>query len=82
MTKEKSLQRRFQDSDVMLFFKFYDPAKEKIHYMGHMYVAITSKVSSMVPELGRRANLPPNTQVIKKGHLQMSEYGPCSTIDS
>ena len=43
----------------MLFFKYYDPAKEKIHYMGHMYVAITSKVSTMVPELITRAHLPP-----------------------
>ena len=43
----------------MLFFKYYDPAKEKIHYMGHMYVAITSKVSAMVPELIDRAHLAP-----------------------
>ena len=43
----------------MLFFKYYDPAKEKIHYMGHMYVAITSKVSAMAPELINRAHLPP-----------------------
>lgn len=52
-----------KDSDVMLFFKFYDPAKEKIYYMGHMYVSITSKVSNMIPELAGRANLPLNTQV-------------------
>ena len=43
----------------MLFFKYYDPAKEEIHYMGHMYVAITSKVSAMAPELINRAHLPP-----------------------
>ena len=43
----------------MLFFKYYDPSKEKIHYMGHMYVAITSKVSAMAPELISRAHLTP-----------------------
>merc|ERR1719266_1308522 len=48
-----------KDQDVMLFFKYYDPSKEKIHYMGHMYVAITSKVSAMAPELINRAHLPP-----------------------
>jgi ubiquitin carboxyl-terminal hydrolase 7 len=58
-----------KDSDVMLFFKFYDPAKEKIHYMGHMYVSITSKVSNMIPELVRRANLPENTQVRSNPHM-------------
>lgn len=53
-----------KDQDVMLFFKFYDPAKEKIYYMGHMYVAITSKVSAMVPELVSRASLPAGTSLV------------------
>ncbi len=62
-TPDVGLPNFDKDSDVMLFFKYYDPSKEKIHYMGHMYVSITSKVSSMIPELARRANLPENTQV-------------------
>ena len=62
-TPEVGILNFDKDSDVMLFFKFYDPAKDKIHYMGHMYVSITSKVSNMIPELARRAHLPPNTQV-------------------
>ena len=33
-----------KDQDVLLFFKYYDPAKEKIYYMGHSYVSIQSKV--------------------------------------
>jgi len=47
--------------DVMLFFKYYDPAKEKIYYMGHMYVGITAKMSSVVPDLVQRASLPAGT---------------------
>jgi len=62
-TPDVGLPNFDKDSDVMLFFKYYDPAKEKIYYMGHMYVSITSKVSNMIPELARRANLPANTQV-------------------
>ena len=42
----------------MLFFKYYEPAKEKIYYMGHMYVGITTKLSNIVPDLVKRANLP------------------------
>ena len=64
-TPEVGILNFDKDSDVMLFFKFYDPAKEKIHYMGHMYVSITSKVSNMIPELARRVHLPPNTQVLE-----------------
>ena len=45
----------------MLFFKYYDPAKEKIYYMGHMYVGITAKMSSVVPDLVQRASLPAGT---------------------
>ena len=47
-----------KDSDAMLFFKYYDPSEEKIYYMGLMFVNITSKVSSLIPELVSRANLP------------------------
>jgi len=47
----------------MLFFKFYDPATEKIEYMGHMYVSIKSNLSDLIPELTRRAKLPAKTQV-------------------
>merc|ERR1712157_406861 len=45
----------------MLFFKYYEPAKEKIYYMGHMYVGITTKLSNIVPDLVKRANLPAGT---------------------
>ncbi len=50
-------------TDVMLFFKFYDPATEKIEYLGHMYVSMKSNLSNMIPELTRRAKLLANTQV-------------------
>ena len=63
-TPDVGLPNFNQDFDVILFFKYYDPAEEKIHYMGHMYVSITSKLSDILPELARRANLPANTQVL------------------
>lgn len=62
-TPKIGIQNFDKDKDVILFFKFYDPVEEKIHYMGHMSVSITSKFSDMIPELVRRAHLPPSTQV-------------------
>ena len=53
-----------KDQDVLLFFKYYDPAKEKIYYMGHSYVSIQSKVSNLVPMLVQRANLPLGSQLL------------------
>ncbi len=52
-----------KDQDVMLFLKYYDPAAEKIHYVGHMYISITAKLSSIMPELTRRAYLPADTRL-------------------
>ena len=52
-----------KDQDVLLFFKYYDPAKEKIYYMGHSYVSIQTKVSNLVPMLVKRANLPEGSQL-------------------
>ena len=48
----------------MLFLKYYDPAQEKIHYMGHMYISITAKVSTLVAELAKRAHLPEDTSLL------------------
>lgn len=53
-----------KDQDVMLFFKYYDPSKEKIYYMDHMYLGITTKLSSIVPELVKRASLPAGTPLL------------------
>jgi hypothetical protein len=52
-------------SQVLLFFKFYDPATEKLEYMGHKYVLMASKVSTLIPDLVKRAKLPPDTKVCK-----------------
>ena len=50
-----------KDGDLMLFFKYYEPEKEKVNYMGHMYVGITTKLSDIVPDLVKQANLPAGT---------------------
>lgn len=33
-----------KDSDVLLFFKLYDPKNKKIHYCGHHYMPVAAKV--------------------------------------
>ena len=60
----RPLQNFDKDHDVMLFLKYYDPAQEKIHYMGHMYISITAKVSTLVAELAKRAHLPEDTSLL------------------
>ena len=61
VTVQTSLPPFDKLKDVLLFFKYYDPAEEKIIYMGHMYIKITAKLSSLVPTLISRAKLPLGT---------------------
>eukprot|EP00092_Neocalanus_flemingeri_P030841 GFUD01033495.1.p1 GENE.GFUD01033495.1~~GFUD01033495.1.p1 ORF type:complete len:1103 (+),score=278.33 GFUD01033495.1:268-3576(+) len=53
-----------KDQDVMLFFKYYCPRTGKIHYMSHMYLAITTKLSSVLPKLCTLANIPVDSKLI------------------
>ncbi|XP_060521700.1 ubiquitin carboxyl-terminal hydrolase 7 isoform X3 [Cylas formicarius] len=53
-----------KETDVMLFFKMYDPKQKKIHYFGHSYVPLTSKISDLVPLLNERAGFPPDTELL------------------
>lgn len=39
-----SLPNFDRDSDVLLFFKLYDPKNKKIHYCGHHYMPVAAKV--------------------------------------
>ena len=53
-----------KDQDVMLFFKYYCPRTSRVHYMGHMYLAITTKLTSVLPKLCALANIPSDSQLI------------------
>ena len=53
-----------KDQDVMLFFKYYCPRTGRIHYMGHLYLAITTKLSSVLPKLCGLANIPADSKLI------------------
>ncbi|XP_077294716.1 ubiquitin-specific protease 7 isoform X2 [Arctopsyche grandis] len=50
-----------KDNDVALFFKMYDPRNKKIHYCGHHYLPISSKLTDLIPLLNQRAGFPPDT---------------------
>lgn len=36
-----------KDTDVLLFFKLYDPRSKKIHYCGHHYMPVVAKVRKL-----------------------------------
>ncbi|XP_018373851.1 PREDICTED: ubiquitin carboxyl-terminal hydrolase 7 isoform X4 [Trachymyrmex cornetzi] len=52
-----------KDTDVLLFFKLYDPKNKKIHYCGHHYMPVVAKVQELIPILNERAGFPPDTEL-------------------
>jgi len=64
MKRPATLPTFDKDQDVMLFFKYYCPRTAKVHYMSHLYLPITTKLSSVVPKLLALAALPPATPLI------------------
>ncbi|XP_013784489.1 ubiquitin carboxyl-terminal hydrolase 7-like [Limulus polyphemus] len=53
-----------KESDVLLFFKLYDPRNKRISYCGHMYMPITAKAKELVSELNHRAGFPLDTELM------------------
>ena len=52
-----------KETDVLMFFKMYDPKQKKIHYCGHSYLAVSSKLADIVPLLNKRAGFLPDTEL-------------------
>ncbi|XP_044253293.1 ubiquitin carboxyl-terminal hydrolase 7 isoform X1 [Tribolium madens] len=53
-----------KETDVLLFFKMYDPKQKKIHYCGHSYLPVTSKLGDLIPMLNERAGFPSETELV------------------
>ncbi|XP_017767859.1 PREDICTED: ubiquitin carboxyl-terminal hydrolase 7 isoform X1 [Nicrophorus vespilloides] len=53
-----------KETDVLMFFKLYDPKQKKMHYCGHSYLPVTSKLADIVPLLNERAGFPFGTELV------------------
>ncbi|ELT89456.1 hypothetical protein CAPTEDRAFT_149911 [Capitella teleta] len=62
---QKALIGFDKDSDVLLFFKRYDPKTKSISYSGHLYMPITQKISDfLLPVLRKRGGFAANTPIL------------------
>ncbi|KXJ26613.1 Ubiquitin carboxyl-terminal hydrolase 7 [Exaiptasia diaphana] len=48
-------------TDVLLFFKYFDPIQKTISSVGHLYLPFTTKFTDMLPYLCQQAGLPLDT---------------------
>jgi ubiquitin carboxyl-terminal hydrolase 7 len=53
-----------KDSDVLLFFKRYDPKTKAVSYCGHIYMPITDKLDDIMPILCERGCFPKAADLI------------------
>lgn len=53
-----------KETDVLLFFKMYDPRLKQIAYCGHTYMPITARAKELVPLLNKRAGFPADTELV------------------
>lgn len=51
-------------SQVLLFFKYYDPSSTLITYMGHSVENISKRFADLFPYMWERAGLSPNTPLL------------------
>ncbi|GBM82029.1 Ubiquitin carboxyl-terminal hydrolase 7 [Araneus ventricosus] len=58
------IQEFDKESDVLLFFKLYDPKNKRMSYCGHTYMSINSRARSLVPILNDRAGFPEDTELL------------------
>ncbi|XKL66747.1 hypothetical protein PGB90_010167 [Kerria lacca] len=52
------------ETEILIFFKLYDPKVRKIYYCGHHYVQSESTFDDLVPLLNERAGYPPDTKLL------------------
>jgi len=55
---------RIQHDELMIFVKYYDPISMKLSYVGHLFVAKTSSVYSILERAKRMAGLAPEEEII------------------
>ncbi|KAL3236907.1 hypothetical protein MRX96_022160 [Rhipicephalus microplus] len=53
-----------KETDVLLFFKMYDPRLKQIAYCGHVYMPIVAKAKELLPLLNKRAGFPADTELV------------------
>lgn len=62
-SEQMSLPPFNKERNVLLFFKFYDPAMKRLNYCGLGYYSRTQKVSELVPDLNKRVGWPIDTEL-------------------
>ncbi|KAM0937163.1 putative ubiquitinyl hydrolase 1 [Dioscorea sansibarensis] len=67
--------------DILLFFKFYDPAKEELRYVGRLFVKALGRPLEILAKLNEMAGFPPNEQLQLFEEIKFEPTVMCEHID-
>ncbi|XP_035822909.1 ubiquitin carboxyl-terminal hydrolase 13 isoform X7 [Zea mays] len=67
--------------DILLFFKFYNPEKEELCFMGRLFVKALGKPSEILAKLNEMAGFPPDQEIELFEEIKFEPNVMCETID-
>ncbi|PKA56995.1 Ubiquitin carboxyl-terminal hydrolase 12 [Apostasia shenzhenica] len=67
--------------DILLFFKFYDPEKEEIRYVGRLFVKALGKPLEILSKLNQIAGFPLNEEIELYEEIKFEPSVMCEHID-
>ncbi|XP_015785155.1 ubiquitin carboxyl-terminal hydrolase 7 [Tetranychus urticae] len=70
-----------KESDVLLFFKMYDPKNKFITYCGLAHLPATTKTKDIIPFLNKKAGFPPNTPLDLYEEVKPNMVEPIEDLD-
>ena len=53
-----------QRKEILLFFKFYDPVKQTVEFVGRLFAHLNTKIYDLRSNMCEMANLAPNEEVV------------------
>ncbi|KAF5189288.1 Ubiquitin carboxyl-terminal hydrolase, partial [Thalictrum thalictroides] len=67
--------------DILLFFKFYDPKKEELRYVGRLFVKGSGKPIEILPKLNEMAGFSPDEEIDLYEEIKFEPSVMCEPID-
>ncbi|XP_074565109.1 ubiquitin C-terminal hydrolase 13-like [Curcuma longa] len=68
--------------DILLFFKFYDPEKEELRYVGRLFVKALGKPADILSKLNEMAGFSPSVEIQLFEEIKFEPNVMCDHIDN
>lgn len=67
--------------DILLFFKLYDPATEKLRFVGHMFASVNARMLDLQADMNRMAGFPASQELLLYEEIKFEPNVMCEKID-